>query len=53
VGGYVFCLENAFDCLNHNILMSKQQFYGVNGKAKLWFESCLKNRYQRTQILSE
>jgi hypothetical protein len=33
--------------------MSKLQFYGVNGKAKLWFESYLKNRYQRTQVLSE
>jgi hypothetical protein len=48
-----FYLEKAFDCLNHDILMSKLQFYGVNGKAKLWFETYLKNRYQRTQVLSE
>jgi hypothetical protein len=33
--------------------MSELQFYAVNGKAKLWFESYLKNIYQRTQILSE
>jgi len=25
-------------------------FYGVKGKAKLWFESCFSNRYQRTSI---
>jgi hypothetical protein len=45
--------EKAFDCLNHNILLSKLQFYGVNGKAKLWLESYLNNRYQRVQISDE
>ena len=38
VGGIFFDLEKAFDCLNHNILISKLQFYGVHGKAKSWFE---------------
>jgi hypothetical protein len=33
--------------------MSKLQFYGVNGKAKQWFESYLNNRYRRTQVLEE
>jgi hypothetical protein len=33
----------AFCCL-------KLQFYGVNGKAKQWFESYLNNRYQRIQV---
>ena len=37
VGGIFFYLEKAFDCLNHNILLSKPKFYGVNGKAKSWF----------------
>jgi hypothetical protein len=45
--------EKAFDCLNHNILLSKLQFYGVNGKAKLWLQSYLHNRYERVQISDE
>jgi len=48
-----FYLEKAFDCLNHNILLSKLQFYGVNGKAKSWYESYLHNRYMRVQISDE
>jgi hypothetical protein len=45
VGGIFFTLRKHFDCLN--------QFYGVNGKAKQWFESYLNTRYQRTQVLEE
>ena len=51
VGVIFFDLEKAFDCLNHSILLSELQFYGVNGKANTWpFESYLKNRYMRIQI---
>jgi hypothetical protein len=53
VGGIFFDLGKAFDCLNHNILLSKLQFYGINGKAKKWFESYLSNRYQKIQLLEE
>jgi hypothetical protein len=53
VGVFFLNLEKAFDCLNHNILLSKLQFYGVNGKAKSQFESYLHNRYMRVQISDE
>jgi hypothetical protein len=50
VGGIFFDLEKAFDCLNHKILLSKLQFYGIHGKATSWFESYLNNRYMRVHI---
>jgi hypothetical protein len=50
IGG-IFCgLEKAFDCVNHKVLLSKLELYGLNGKAKLWFESYFRNRYQRVLI---
>jgi len=50
VGG-IFCdLEKAFNSVNHKILLSKLEFYSVKGKAKLWFESYFRNRYQRVLI---
>jgi hypothetical protein len=50
VGGLFCDLEKAFDCVNHEILHSKMEFCGVKGKAKLWFESYFRNRYQRVSI---
>lgn len=32
--------------MDHNILLSKLQFYGINGPAHKWFSSYLKNRTQ-------
>ena len=53
VGGILFDLEKAFDCLNHAVLLSKLQFYGINGKSKLWFASYLQKRHIRVQIADE
>jgi len=47
----IFCdLEKAFDCVSHKIILSKLEFYGVKGKAKLWFESYFSSRYQRISV---
>ena len=46
VGG-IFCdLQKAFDCVNHNILLSKMKFYGTSGKTNKLIRSYLGNRYQ-------
>ena len=39
VGG-IFCgLARAFDCLNHEILLAKLHFYGIQGVSEGWFRS--------------
>jgi hypothetical protein len=52
VGG-IFCdLANAFDCVNHDILLSKLNCYGIKGKVGQWFKSYLNGRKQRVEIES-
>ena len=47
----VLCgLEKAFDCVNHDILLSKLKFYVITGKDHALYESYLSNRYIRTVI---
>jgi len=50
VGG-IFCdLEKAFDSVNHDILLSKCEFYGFRGKTNALLQSYLSDRYQRVLI---
>ena len=43
----IFCdLRKAFDCVNHNILLTKLEKMGILGNELLWFKNYLKNREQ-------
>jgi hypothetical protein len=49
----IFCdLAKAFDCVNHEILLTKLHFYGIQGTAVEWFRSYLTDRRQKTRIKS-
>jgi len=50
VGGLFCDLQKAFDCVNHNILLAKLEFYGISGIANKLMRSYIKNRYQRVVI---
>ena len=42
--------QKAFDTVNHDILTSTLNHYGVRGLSLVWFKSYLTNRQQETQI---
>ena len=43
-------LEKAFDTVDHNILLSKLNYYGIRGIANDWFKSYLSNQSQVVPI---
>ena len=50
VGGLFCDLQKAFDCVNHDILLTKLKFYGITGGAYKLIRSYLDNRYQRVTM---
>jgi hypothetical protein len=51
--GEISCdLAKAFDCVNHELLLSKLSFYGTLQKAGQWFKSYLHDRNQHVEIKS-
>jgi len=53
IGG-IFCdLENAFDCVNHEILLLKLKTYGITDNHYKLYKSYLNNRYQRTLVYDQ
>ena len=51
VNGVLFLdLKKAFDTVNHNILLSKLELYGIKGNSLDWFRSYLRNRKQACSV---
>jgi hypothetical protein len=50
VGGLFCDLQKSFDCVNHNILFAKMEFYGISGIVNKLMKSYLENRYHRVTV---
>jgi hypothetical protein len=50
VGGIFYDLAKAFDCVNREILLTKLNFYGIQGIAAKWFRSYLTDRKQKVKV---
>jgi hypothetical protein len=52
IEGILCDLSKAYDCVNHEILLTKLHFYGIQGTTIDWFKSYLTYRKQKVEIKS-
>ena len=50
VGGTVYDLKKASDCVNHGILVDKLEFYGISGKFLTLIQSYFREKYRKVLI---
>jgi len=50
VGGTFFDLQKAFNCVNHDILLTKLEFYGITGETFKLIKTYIQGRYQRVVL---
>ena len=53
MGGIFFDLEKASDCINHDTLLAKLEFYGITDRAYSLIKSYLENRYQTVNVSND
>ena len=51
--GVFIDLQKAFNTVNHDILLSKLEYYGIRGTTLMWLQSYLSDRYQYVSINGE
>jgi hypothetical protein len=51
VVGILCDLKKAFDCVDHGILLSKLNFYGIRGKFLSLIKTYLEGRYQKVKSI--